>query len=64
MEKEIFKNNNSLPASNTGSKTKKKQIPFLEGRPYRNTVIEDDDLTNLRIALNTARNLDEFLVCC
>ncbi|MFP4417135.1 MAG: hypothetical protein ACOC4C_04520 [Fibrobacterota bacterium] len=64
MEKEIFRNNNSLPAPHAGSKSRRKQIPFLKGRPKRNTTIGDDDLTNLRIALNTAKTLDEFIIDC
>ena len=36
-------------------------IPFLGGRPVRNTVIGDEDLLNLRIALNTSTSLEEFM---
>ncbi|MBD3314410.1 MAG: hypothetical protein GF344_01370 [Chitinivibrionales bacterium] len=36
-------------------------IPFLGGRPKRNTIISDDEVLNLSIALNTSKNLDEFL---
>jgi len=36
-------------------------IPFLEGRPHRETVISGDDMTNLAIALNTSSSLEELL---
>jgi hypothetical protein len=36
-------------------------ILFKGGRPARGTVIGDEDILNLRIALNTARSLEEFL---
>jgi len=36
-------------------------IPFLSGRPDRNTVIGSDDVLNLRIALNTTGSVEEFL---
>jgi hypothetical protein len=36
-------------------------IPFLEGRPARDTVIGSEDITNLRIALETSRSVQEFL---
>lgn len=36
-------------------------IPFLAGRPQRETTIDHDDYTNLQIAFNTCRSLDEFL---
>ena len=37
------------------------RIRFLEGRPDRDRAIQADDITNLTIALNTARTLAEFL---
>lgn len=37
------------------------QIGFLEGRPERYMAINDEDIANLKIALNTANSLDEFL---
>jgi hypothetical protein len=37
------------------------RIRFLEGRPQRDRAIQADDITNLAIALNTARTLAEFL---
>jgi hypothetical protein len=36
-------------------------IPFMQGRPERDTIIQKDDITNLVILLNTCKNLDEFL---
>jgi len=36
-------------------------VPWLEGRPERSTVIGPEDVTNLLIALNTARDLFSFL---
>ncbi|MBD3392741.1 MAG: hypothetical protein GF418_11625 [Chitinivibrionales bacterium] len=36
-------------------------IPFLEGRPGRDTVLSTDDVTNLKIALNTSLSFEEFL---
>ena len=33
----------------------------LTGRPNRETVISEDDILNLRIALNTAKSFDAFL---
>lgn len=36
----------------------------LTGRPERDTVISSDDITNLKIALNTASDLNEFLGRC
>jgi hypothetical protein len=36
-------------------------IPFMTGRPVREKVIGQEDLLNLRIALNTARTLEEFV---
>ena len=40
---------------------KKDYIPFLKGRPERNTAIRTDDIANLKIALNTAKNFNEFI---
>jgi hypothetical protein len=37
------------------------KIPFLSGRPVRDTVIGQDDIINLRIALNSAKTLEQFL---
>jgi len=37
------------------------RIRFLEGRPERDRAIQADEIINLRIALNTARTLEEFL---
>lgn len=39
-------------------------IPFLGGRPERLTVIRTDDIVNLKIILNTAESVEEFLRAC
>lgn len=36
-------------------------IPFLEGRPRRDSIINRDDLVNLRINLNVTKSIDDFL---
>jgi len=36
-------------------------IPFLGGRPDRETVIRKDDLINLEITINTCTTVEEFL---
>jgi hypothetical protein len=36
-------------------------VDAAEGKPSRETVIGSDDILNLRIALNTAKSLREFL---
>ena len=36
-------------------------IPFLAGRPKRETVIGRDDEANLAIALNTSSSFEDFL---
>lgn len=36
-------------------------IPFLEGRPTRDGIINNEDIINLKIALNVSKNLQEFL---
>ncbi len=37
-------------------------IPFLKGRPIREGIINNEDLINLKIALNTSKSLQEFLL--
>jgi hypothetical protein len=39
---------------------KKDYIPFLGGRPERQTIIGKDDILNLEITLNTCSSVDEF----
>jgi hypothetical protein len=39
----------------------KRYIPFMEGRPRRETPIDRDDVVNLEIALNTCKTVSEFL---
>jgi hypothetical protein len=36
-------------------------IPFLSGRPERETVIGKEDLMNLEIMLNTTKTEEEFV---
>jgi len=36
-------------------------IPMFGGRPKRDTVIGDDDILNLQIALNTSNSVTDFL---
>lgn len=36
-------------------------IPFKEGRPKRDTVINNDDILNIKIALNTSRDIKQFV---
>lgn len=40
-----------------------KTIPFLKGRPDRGRISKDDVL-DLKILLNTARSLEDFLYNC
>ena len=44
------------------SKIKRRSIiPFMQGRPVRDTIIQKDDITNLIILLNTCKSLNELL---
>lgn len=36
-------------------------IPFLGGRPSRDTVIGREDVLNLKIALHTSHSVEEFM---
>ena len=36
-------------------------IPFLSGRPERGTIINDDDLMNLEIMMNTTNSVEDFV---
>ena len=50
------------PDYQKASKTAKSDsIDFLSGRPERDRAINDEDIVNLKIAINTAKSLDEFL---
>jgi hypothetical protein len=40
---------------------KNEEIGFLTGRPEREQVINDDDILNLRIAVETAETMEELL---
>jgi hypothetical protein len=42
--------------------TKHPFIPFLQGRPKREGIINNEDLINLKIALNTSKSLQEFFL--
>ena len=37
-------------------------IPFMTGRPERTKVISEDEITNVRIAVNSAKSLKELLL--
>ncbi len=58
MEKSRVQDRRSVKLENI---LKEGYIPFRAGRPARDTVIGKEDLLNLRIALNTAKDLDEFI---
>jgi hypothetical protein len=51
-----------LQTSHTQTSWKERTIPFLGGRPVRDSVITSDDIMNLIIACHTCRNLDEFFL--
>lgn len=55
MENKISKKAKVFPKMTTV------RIPPLMGRPERETCINEDDILNLNIALNTAKTIDEFL---
>ena len=40
---------------------REKELSLFEGRPDRDTVIGEDDIVNLRILLNTASDMRDFL---
>lgn len=42
--------------------TKNHFIPFLQGRPVREGLINNEDIINLKIALNTSKSLQDFLL--
>jgi len=44
-----------------GIENRSVSIPFLAGRPKRDTVINLDDVTNLKIALALCTDLEDFL---
>jgi hypothetical protein len=41
--------------------TKPGSIPFLGGRPKRTSIITGDEIINLKILLNTAVSVSDFL---
>ena len=40
------------------------KIPFKKGRPKDRGLIRDEDIIDLKILLNTAKTLDEFIYNC
>jgi hypothetical protein len=54
--RKITSSRNSRRQANIQSK-----IPFLKGRPKRNTAIDREDCINLEIALHTCKTVDELL---
>jgi len=65
-EKEKAMRKNGTPEKVSKEKTAvhprvEMHIPFLAGRPPRESNINHDDCTNLQIAFYTSRTLDEFL---
>lgn len=42
-------------------KRRREELELLTGRPKRNTVINNDDITNLRIALYTTGDVLDFI---
>lgn len=40
---------------------KKDYIPFLGGRPQRETIIQQDEITNLQISLGLCKHVGEFI---
>jgi hypothetical protein len=39
-----------------------RKIPFLKGRPKRDTAIGREDCINLEIALNTCKTVEAFVI--
>jgi hypothetical protein len=62
MEKNLEKNNvidkRSIKLENV---MRPDYIPFLSGRPDRDSTIEKDDLMDLEIVLNTTETVEDFL---
>lgn len=58
MEKKNVKDKRSIKLEDV---LKPDYIPFLSGRPKRETVIGKEDLMNLEIVLNTTQTVEEFL---
>jgi hypothetical protein len=55
--------NRKISSSRNSRRTpgERAKIPFLKGRPKRDTAIDRDDCMNLEIALNTCKTVDELL---
>ena len=58
LEKKKVKDKRSIKLENV---LKPDYIPFLSGRPERETVIGKEDLMNLEIVLNTTNTVEELL---
>ena len=49
------------PAEITARREELESATLLSGRPARQTVIGADDITNLRIAIETSSSIDDFI---
>lgn len=58
MEKRNLMNELNMKLSDA---LKKKRIKMFDGRPFRDLTISQDDIVNLKIALNHCKSLEEFL---
>jgi hypothetical protein len=58
MEKKHVKDTRSIKLEDV---LKSDYIPFLSGRPERETVIAKEDLMNLEIVLNTTKTVEEVI---
>jgi hypothetical protein len=58
MDKKKVKDKRSIKLENV---LRADYIPFLSGRPERDTVIGNEDLMNLEILLNTKNTVEELL---
>jgi len=56
----MSKNEVNKKLSESGLNIKVKNIPFLGGRPERDTVICSDDIVNIKIACGACKSLEEF----
>ena len=56
-----MENGKLLEKQSVNSDEIQKSIPFLGGRPDRDTVISEEDITDLKINLNVTHSVEEFL---
>ena len=61
MRKKIADFNNWLNGAKENDRRLGKLISVINGKPKRDTVINKEDILNLKIALNTSHTLEEFL---